>query len=639
MKKLHALLIAIDDYPPSVPSLRGCVNDVKTFELYLKERYMDAKDALDIKWITNAEATRQNIINGFEHFNNAKDGDICLLYYSGHGSQVKAPEEFHHIAPNKKCQTMVCYDSREKNGRDLIDKELSYLLWKYTHSKDLHFVVIMDCCHSGNNVRDLNVFPRMAQSDGNYSELQQYLGIETYMKVDTKNGINLTPPRGKYVQLAAARDKETAKEMSISGSFRGIFSFSLVKLLLSSKGNLTYSNIIEQLGPRIALRARDQSPQLDTTIPEMKNASFLDGSIQAFPEHFLISFDRDERAWVLNAGETQGIKVTGDKGDGTILALEDGSEVTVTRTLPNKALVDGKLGMSVNKQHIAFLKQPAQEPLKIAFAPDADEAAKSAIMKKYNPKFYPLVELDAPQEDAIYWLWAKGERWWVTRPGESEENAPLFPKMKGLGDGLLLVLLNNFSKLAKGVQVMELSNPQTTLNPDFLEVQIYKVTESGNTEDDAPAELMDLTKPLLFEQEGELENGYRVKIKNNGSEPLWVSALYMDDLFSITNKYLPKQDLNPGSEVWLTEVVENKRRGTRMEYKTLVVQCPEGTDQVEDYIKIIACTDEFSTEKYNQKPIELIDEGGGPDRRGGRIALMDEPDWMTKEFRLVVKRK
>jgi hypothetical protein len=76
-----------------------------------------------------------------------------------------------------------------------------------------------------------------------------------------------------------------------------------------------------------------------------------------------------------------------------------------------------------------------------------------------------------------------------------------------------------------------------------------------------------------------------------------------------------------------------------MEYKTLVVQCPEGTDQVEDYIKIIACTDEFSTEKYNQKPIELIDEGGGPDRRGGRIALMDEPDWMTKEFRLVVKRK
>ncbi|MDF1865982.1 MAG: caspase family protein [Saprospiraceae bacterium] len=638
MKNLFALFIAIDDYPPAVPSLRGCVNDVKTFEMYLNEKYLDAKDALKVKWVTNTDATRQNIIDGFDHFKDAKDGDICLLYYSGHGSQVKSPEEFHHMEANKQCQTMVCYDSRVGEGRDLVDKELSYLLWKYTHDKDLHFVVIMDCCHSGGNVRDLDVFPRMVSGSGNYMDVDQYLGVDQYMKVETSTGINLTPPRGKYIQLAAARDKETAKEMSINGSFRGIFSFSLVKLLLSSKGILTYSNIIEQLGPRIALRARDQSPQLDTTIPAMKNASFLDGSIQPYPAHFLISFDRDQRGWMLNAGETQGIKVTGTKSDGTILALEDGSEVKVTQTFPEKAQVDGNFGMSVNKQHIAFIKQPAQDPLKIAFAREMEESARDLILKKYKPAYYPLVALDAPLEDSIYWLWCEDERWWLTRPGESEKNVPLFPKMKGMEDGLILMLLDNFTKVAKGVQLMELSNPQTTLNPDSLEVQVYKVTEIGNTEDSAPAELMDLNQPLVFEQEGEQENGYRVKIKNTSSEVLWVSALYIDDLYEISNKYLPKRDLDPGSEVWLTEVVENKRKGTRTEYKTLVAQCPEETEGIEDYIKIIACTEEFNTDKYNQEAVKLLDEGG-PDRRGGRSFPMNEPDWMTKEFRLIVKRK
>ena len=68
--KIYALLVGIDAYHPQsigVNSLSGCVNDIKAIKTYLEQRI-----AIDKKWelvertLTNCDATRQAVIDGFE---------------------------------------------------------------------------------------------------------------------------------------------------------------------------------------------------------------------------------------------------------------------------------------------------------------------------------------------------------------------------------------------------------------------------------------------------------------------------------------------------------------------------------------------------------------------------------------------
>ena len=128
-------------------------------------------------------ATRDQVISGFDFFGAATDGDICLLYYSGHGSRVESLEGMTALAPNGVLHSMVCHDSRAEGGMDLVDKELSYLIWKTVEGKDVHFVSIMDCCYAKTNTRwyednGILVQDRMHGHRHGIRPLEKFLGHE-----------------------------------------------------------------------------------------------------------------------------------------------------------------------------------------------------------------------------------------------------------------------------------------------------------------------------------------------------------------------------------------------------------------------------------------------------------------------------
>ena len=90
-RTIHALLVGIDAYPAPINPLSGCVNDVETFAAYLRQRVDGGKGfALDLRMLTNAEATRDAIIRGFrDHLGKAGKDDIALFYYAGHGRKSR----------------------------------------------------------------------------------------------------------------------------------------------------------------------------------------------------------------------------------------------------------------------------------------------------------------------------------------------------------------------------------------------------------------------------------------------------------------------------------------------------------------------------------------------------------------------
>ena len=148
LRRLHVLMVGINEYDPKsdVPPVQASLDTCKRVEELLLGIYKEEENKLSIRKLENKEATRNNVISTFERvFSTIEDQDICLFLFSGRGSfQENIPSELHHAYPSKKMKTLVCYDSRVENGKDLYEVELSYLVWKCTQEKEVQFICLLD---------------------------------------------------------------------------------------------------------------------------------------------------------------------------------------------------------------------------------------------------------------------------------------------------------------------------------------------------------------------------------------------------------------------------------------------------------------------------------------------------------------
>ena len=124
-KNLYAVIIGINAYPFN--PLNGCIGDAMAVNKYFqdlceaqagsglqwKPKYLLAPNSEDMRTVKGLSDTnfgqpnRNNIIAAFDHFKQAKDGDFCLLYYSGHGSTAPVPDVFMGYTPGNTLQTIV----------------------------------------------------------------------------------------------------------------------------------------------------------------------------------------------------------------------------------------------------------------------------------------------------------------------------------------------------------------------------------------------------------------------------------------------------------------------------------------------------------------------------------------------------
>ena len=244
MATVYALLVGINDYAPQIGKLHGCLNDVDSYEYYLRTHFGSA--SLAIEKLTDSDATRANIIHQFRAFLSRARGadDIALFQYSGHGARWASAPEFHDDYPDGKDEGLVCYDSRHDGAFDLADKELAVLL-KDVAANGPHLAVIMDCCHSGSTTRSADDFvhvkarqthevsdPRPLESylDGHYSRLQSQLQRESAE-------LHIPIPVSQHILLAAC---ERTQKVWETQDHSGLFSRTLLEVLDRSGPDITY---------------------------------------------------------------------------------------------------------------------------------------------------------------------------------------------------------------------------------------------------------------------------------------------------------------------------------------------------------------------------------------------------------------
>ena len=695
---IYALLVGIDEYDPTsiqeIPSLKGCVNDIKAVEAYLRDRITKDTEWKLIEpanqsWIlTNEQATRQAVINGFlGHLCNADSEDVVLFYYAGHGSQEKAPEEFWHLEPDRLDESIVCYDSRTQDSRDLADKEIAYLISQVAKNNS-HTVIILDCCHSGSGTRDLSpeISVRRSPIDSRERPLNSFIFAQdsTALNELLNSSRNLEQkttgvvlPKGRHVMFSACRDYELAKEYRTEDNeSRGAFSYFLLQTLQRSSGSISYRDLARNINALVSGKVKEQSPQVEATEPEDLDRAFLGGAISARPYYFTLTRNQNDNSWMIDAGAIHGIPKPSKNGDTVLAIFPAGStpehlselahalgEVRVTQVLPQKSKVQinsGGENLAESESYWAVVTSLPLPPLKVYIKGETPgtELANLALQTAApsdRPSLY-LSTADTPLE-ADYHLVARDNKYWITQP---EDDRPLVAPIPEnsfqtnyTAENAAQAILR-LEHIARWTNILELSSPLTSrLKPTDVTMEIVLI--SGRQETSPGAD-----KTKIASSEMRVEYTYeddewkppiiQIKLTNNTKKPLFCNILDLSESYAIEVPFFDQK-----SSIFLAP--KGSENNTVETFDDLGFCIPDrflgqGITEYKDIFKLIVSTTEFDASVLQQDgltpppPTRAIENNQSTFNRlmvnvNSREAVRtkgNNDDWMAREVAVTIVR-
>ena len=262
-----AFLIGINSYKIPGADLRGCVNDVNNLKAVLLKHFSFQEK--NIKILTDLKATKQAMQDGITRIiKGAKRGDVLLIHYSGHGSNV--PDG----------------DGDEADGRDEILCPTN-LDWKDPLADDwlrtafddvpagVNLTVIMDCCHSGSNTRvlvppDAPIIARFLPCPLDLLAVEsgrrltgEVKGKRATLKKQAKRKKDIVDINIPEVLITGCRDTQTSADAHIGGSYNGALTYNLVAAIREKGGKLTYGELHSRTQRSLKDSGFDQVPQLE----------------------------------------------------------------------------------------------------------------------------------------------------------------------------------------------------------------------------------------------------------------------------------------------------------------------------------------------------------------------------------------
>jgi Caspase domain len=541
MPSLYALLVAINAYPPPIDPLDGCLNDADAMEAMLRARF-DA-DSLHLVRIQDSAATRQAVIDSFRsHLGQAKQCDLALFFFAGHGSQVPTGGQFATVEPTGRNSSIVCYDSRLPGGLDLVDKDMAVLISEVT-ANGAHLTTIFDSCHSGSMDRAVGVRRIKARPDA--QPASKYLLDPAKLEAAIRDLPNPEPNSsqttlavaacsrpgrsGPHILFAACDTDQTAQEYIDPNTEKnhGAFTYFLTDTLSHTKAGLGYRELIHLIRAAMSVDVPLQTPKVESSGGDhMLDDLFLgfDGAAQT--DYAIAAFSNTTNQWQLDRGATLNV-AAGDR-----YAL-------YPITAANTDLADtGKAFALATVTQV----QPAQALLQPDPTPELDEGSQ-----------YKAVAADSSALDHV--------STWKRR--------------------------------------LALTNPNTQIPASALEftLTVNPGTPQQQSFTCPPTDLVELPYRPVQESLYSTPDGrptYVASIKNNGASRLYVTLLYFSADYSIMTGLLSAQTqfLDPGNQPVYT------RSGN-----PLHASVPGAATETTDYILLIASTDFFDATLFAMSPI------------------------------------
>jgi pimeloyl-ACP methyl ester carboxylesterase len=624
--KIYALLVGIDAYHPQsigVNSLSGCVNDIKAIKTYLEQRI-----AIDKKWelvertLTNCDATRQAVIDGFEqHLCQANQEDVVLFYYAGHGSREIAPERFRNQEPEGKIETLVCYDSRTPNGQDLADKELNYLIEKVA-KKDPHILIILDSCHSGTATRDPEVVERLTNPSGKVRDLKDFCFPQEW--VDYRFGNNYQRPR--HVAISACRAFQKAREYTGSDKQpRGAFSYFLTEALQRTNGSLSYTNLVQDINALITGKVKDQSPQIEATKSDDLIQTFLGGAVGEPINHFTFTYDSEtHRNWVINGGILHGIRPTSE-GETIIAIFPQGTTPEQLQEIENaicKArleqvfteagiaeIIGDNSQLSYDEPYWAIVIEAPLPKLKVYLQGDDGgvKLARKALSTSDAGEPSLFVRETESLTDSNYYIEAINDQFWIKQTsGKLPLVAPVpdVPDNQSYTQQRANTIIKRLEHIARWQNILELKTPPTS-QIKAGDVELEVIVTSFDHQYSSKTATSALRGEYTWKDNKCEPPNVEIKVTNKSDKDLYFQVLELAGSFLIGNLnpyffeerssiFLPKQSSYP-------EIGNSKKLDLKINKKYL----ESGINEYETILKLIVSTREFNASLLEQPALDF----------------------------------
>lgn len=258
----RALLIGINEYQ-NVRRLRGCGNDVFNLSGVLRE--LAGFDLDEVRVLAHDRATRQRIEDRIDWLvSDARPGDLLVLHFSGHGSQVR---DVNGNELRDDLDEILCPYDMDWNGTFITD---DYLQGKLQVPDGVVLEVILDACHSGQGSEPGEpVVASSSSFDMDPDRISRFvepppdiLNRHAGQDLSLKRLFRRAPAAGHLVLWSACGESQTAADARINGVFNGAFSFFFCEHLRRTNGNLTRLELLERVKASLAEAGFTQVPEL-----------------------------------------------------------------------------------------------------------------------------------------------------------------------------------------------------------------------------------------------------------------------------------------------------------------------------------------------------------------------------------------
>lgn len=273
--------------------------------------------------------------------------------------------------------------------------------------------------------------------------------------------------------------------------------------------------------------------------------------------------------------------------------------------------------------------------LKVAFAENT-EKTKIDLLRGALRDFPIPVDLVSPAESPQYLFRIDSQSFQMTLP---DDERPVFAPVHGNSYVSACDFVAKATRVAKWVQVKELTNPASGIGEGEFKIELFRLDLPGNYSDSAAASALDWREAAYFGYEflsGAWQKpAFRLKITNTGNRILWVHALYLGHNFGISDRFLPKQQLQPGQETWLSTQINGSISKT-IPFPVEDTSAAQDIPEVKEWIKIFISTGELELQRFNQEGLQGS-VSVGASRSLSRHDQLPGPDWTSRNIEMTIQ--
>ena len=245
--------VGINAYPSN--GLNGCVNDIEDmFELLTKYYGFERGD--NMRLLCDSRATKAAIWERLLWLVGiCKEGDLCLFNYSGHGASL--PNRTSHGEIDGVDECLVPYDFDWSAPHMLLDDDLGMIADKIA-AKGAIPIFIIDACHSGTILRDMNFNPAFKMKN---KCIVPPIDIRARITDNIRNRtvVDSLADNENSILIAGCKEKQTSADAYFNGKYNGALTYNLVKALKSNH-SLTYAQLETVLATEMEQGGFEQTP-------------------------------------------------------------------------------------------------------------------------------------------------------------------------------------------------------------------------------------------------------------------------------------------------------------------------------------------------------------------------------------------